>query len=616
MHKFLVVKEFNDRHIIKGDLMESMQSIRPSDLLNSIGYSPADNCENLKTALPWKSKMGGTVSRQIFQYQQFLDGISENFQVFGPLAIAANWQSQCLKAFVTEPVKTHARIAVRAGKEPDVYRDMNGWIYKNYARTLYDLCGYFMKDGKFDRKKAGEVSMSPEGRQLLRDYVQEFGQMEHQYNALGLTRLKAMKELLACLLVVITETPLDGSELPFIRKNKDGTDGMSFDAYLDENRFRLECLYNANAFDAKEYAERATHGRIGFSKYRIVPGSELHTVRLRHYTLPKGIKPNGNVLYMSTPLINRPELFDLAEGKSVVEGMHREGYDIYLVDYGEAGIDEANLGLDFFGKTVHDRYLKLIQARHPHGEISILGYCMGGALMMPYLARRAEEKKARGEEMDIKKIVMMAAPVRFDDDISGHGSMRAFIRQNYDAFLMKELFGAVNVPPQIIDFGMNEIQPGVHYTLLSGFYGRAIYPNAIEDSAPFLYWLTHGTRFPAKAHRDWLEHFFMGNELVEGTYRLPSSIPALDGKPVRMEALAEAEVTIFDYRGARDPIAPPGSCVASELWGLTKDCNLCITTDGLNRTIEKNIGHIFVVSKQLLAEFLQIVAAFLRGEKT
>jgi poly(3-hydroxyalkanoate) synthetase len=142
---------------------------------------------------------------------------------------------------------------------------------------------------------------------------------------------------------------------------------------------------------------------------------------------------------------------------------------------------------------------------------------------------------------------------------------------------------------------------------------RAIYLHAIEDSAPFLYWLTHGTKFPARAHREWISHLFLGNELVKGSYRLPSTVPELDGQPVDMEAPTRGGVVIFDYRGSRDPIAPPGSCVASQLWGTRADGNIQMTRGGLNRTFEKNIGHIFVVSKTLLAEYLKTVSDFLGG---
>lgn len=595
--------------------MNNGERIHPSHLLASMGITPADNRMGLKTAVPWKSLWGGAQTRALFQYQKFLDDVGNNPQLFGPFSVVAGMQGAFFKSAFTEPIRTHARITARAGKEPDIYRDMNGWIYKNYARSLHDLCGYFMNNGTFDRRKARHITTTPDGHRMLKEYVQEFAQMENNYNSIGMTRLHAMKEMLKCLLVVITETPLDGEDLPYMRKNADGTDGMTFEEYLAENRYRLECLHKANAFDPKEYSERATQGRIGRSEYRIVKGSDMHSVRLRHYLLPKGVKSNGRVLYMSTPLINKPELFDLDDGKSVVQGMLREGYIVYLVDYGECGPDDTNLGLDFFGKTVHDRYMEIIREKHPDAVIDVMGYCMGGTLMLPYLARRAEERLFRGEKMDICKLVLMASPVRFDDGESGHGQMRSFIRRNYDPDLMNDLYGSVNVPPHAIDFGMNEIQPGVHYTVLSGFYGRAIHPGAIEDSASFLYWLTHGTKFPARAHREWIEKFFLGNELVEGTYRLPSTVSELDGRPVDMEALYRGGVRIFDYRGSRDPIAPPGSCIAAELWGMRSNGNIRMTRGGMNRTIEKNIGHIFVVSKKLLAEYLTTVSDFLNEIK-
>jgi len=102
----------------------------------------------------------------------------------------------------------------------------------------------------------------------------------------------------------------------------------------------------------------------------------------------------------------------------------------------------------------------------------------------------------------------------------------------------------------------------------------------------------------------------LGNELVENKYVLSSTVPELDGKPVNMGALREAGVSIFCYRGTRDPIAPPGSCVSSELWGQV-DGNLSVQRGGLNRMIEKNVGHIFVVSSQLLAEYIDYVSKFL-----
>ncbi|HOC59680.1 MAG: alpha/beta hydrolase [Syntrophaceae bacterium] len=586
-----------------------IEKLTPDELLSVIGLSPADNIENLNSVMTWKSKLVGGQVRALFGYQRILNSLSKDVVLFGPWAIAAAWQSAFLDT-VLRPIKAGARLAVGASRNPDLIADMNGWIYKSYSRLLYTLTGFFIKDGKFNREKAHRICTTRKGKEYLKNYMEEFAQLEYAYNNVGLTRLKAMKELLKCLLVLITEQPFAGNGLPFARTDADGKLATSFEDYLAVNRLRFENLFTENAFDIKEYSERATGGKIGCSFYEYVEGSTIHRVRLRYYPLAEGVKSNSKIIYMATPLINKPELFDLASGKSVVEAMLKKGYKIYVVDHGDPGWEETELGLDFYGKTIPDFYIDMIQKRHPDHEIFVMSYCMGGTIILPYLARRAEERLAAGKAMDIRKIAMMASPTKFNDEDSGHGPIRSLIRRDYDPDLMKELFGAVNIPPQTIEAGMNEIQPGVQYTVVLGFYGRAEIMGSIQDSAPFLYWLTHGTRFPITAHIQWIQNIFLGNQVYEGTYCLPSDNPSLNGKPVNMDILKEAGVMIFDYKGLRDPIAPAGSCVAGATWGQVDDGNVRFTSANLNRTIEKNIGHIFVVSRKLLAEYLELVEAF------
>ena len=583
--------------------------ITPDELLSVIVFSPADNLEDLSTTIPWKSKLIGQQIRGLFNYQETLDMVKKDVWLFGPLAVAASWQSAVLDSMLRH-VKASARLAVGASRNPDAIADLNGWIYKSYSRLLYTLTGFFIKDGKFNREKAQMICTTPKGKEYLKNYMDEFAQLEQQYNNIGLSRLKAMKELLKCLLVVITEKPFVAEPLPFTKTNPDGTMRTSFEEYLAENRVRLENLYEANAFDIKEYSERATQGKIGCSRYEYVEGSLNHRVRLRYYPLVEGVRQNGKIIYMATPLINKPELFDLAPGKSVIEAMLKKGYIIYMVDHGDPGWEETELGLDFYGKTIPDFYLDIIKKRHPKDEIYVMAYCMGGTLILPYLARRAQERLAAGKPMDIRKIALMASPMKFDDESSGHNPIRTLIRRDYDPYLMKQLFGPVNIPPQVIEAGMNEIQPGVQHTVVLGFYGRAENKESIADSAPFLYWLTHGTKFPVSAHIQWIQNIFIGNQVYEGNYCLPSSNPEFDGKPVDMSALKKAGVRIFDYKGSRDPIAPAGSCIAGETWGCVNTGNVKVTCGGLNRVIEKNIGHIFVVSRKLLAEYLDLVEDF------
>lgn len=584
-------------------VQESVES--PGDLLSLVEERPGPFAESFSVSAPLLNKEASAwFMEKIFQYQEMLDYGARYSMFWWPFSGPVLWQQALFKTMVTDPIRKNVQVALRLRKDPDMFRETDNWVAEKYARLLYRLCSHVMTDDRFDAEKARQLSDTAKGQEVLRFFIGECSNLEKMYSAQGLTKLKAQKDLLRSILAVVTETSLDDADLPFMKRRPDGSAVATFQEYMEESRKRIENLYRVDAFDPKGYAERATRGQIGCSAFEVVDGSRMHSVSLRHYLLPEGVRPNGAVLYLSTPLINRPEIFDLAPGKSVIEGLLKEGYRIYMVDFGQPMPEQGQFGLDFYAKKVHDYYLNLIAIRHPRSEIHVVGYCMGGSLILPYLARRAEERLAADIPMDIRKVCLMATPVRFDDGQSGHGPMRAYIRKNYNEYIMTQLFGTGNVPPQVIDEGVSEIQPGVQYNVMTGFYERAADADAIADAAPFLYWLTHGTRFPARAHQEWLGKFFLGNELLEGRFRLPSSDPDLDGKPVDMDALRRAGVAIFDYRGSRDPIAPAGSCIASETWGRTGDGN---------RTVEKDIGHIFVVSRKLLSGFLSSVTEFLRG---
>lgn len=581
------------------------KGISPDELFEILSLSTAENAEGFDTVVHWKSLMAGGMVRQMFELRDILAELAKHPEDLGPMAVYAGIYSDIFTRLCIEPIKFQAQGAVRSLRDPDPFIEHNIWIETSYAGAIKDLCAHFMDGKKLNLEKASEFCRTDEGIDFLRQKMLEFAWLEYKYNSYGLSPLRALRELLEALIVMITGTPFKSKPVPFMKP------GMDFDAYLKEGISRFENLFNEDAFDIVRYCEEATGGKIGCTPHEFVEGSEMGCVRLRHYYLPDSIKPNGRVIYMASPLINKPELFDMADGKSVVQAMQMKGYDIYLVDPGNPGAMHTTLGLDFYGKEVHDRYFDLIKQRNAGQEILVMGYCMGGTLILPYLARRAEERLAQGLDMDIKKVALMASPVKFDDDSTGHGQMRDAIRKNYSRSVMNGLFDSVNIPPQVIEFGMNEIQPGVRYNVKKGFYERAMYDGAIRDAADFLYWLSHGTRFATRAHSEWIENIFLGNQIFEGKYILPSKNPDFHGKPVNMDMLRTAGVVIFDYRGDRDPISPPGSCVASQTWGASAGKGSHATTKGgLNRTIEKNVGHIFVVSKKLLADYIAEVSEF------
>jgi hypothetical protein len=78
------------------------------------------------------------------------------------------------------------------------------------------------------------------------------------------------------------------------------------------------------------------------------------------------------------------------------------------------------------------------------------------------------------------------------------------------------------------------------------------------------------------SNKPWPYSLYDSRKIYEGKYCLPSTNPDLNGEPVNMQILKDAGVRISCYSGKRDPIAPMGSCVASELWRQTGDGNVGI----------------------------------------
>ena len=569
--------------------------------------SSADNPSHLRGTKHWISEMNGLMLKQMLQVSHLQ---SEAFRPYGvPSSLFTGWAQPLIQA--TED-------SVAKDESPDMITRADQQLDSAYAEQLKTLVTHFTKevDGElsFNKETCSWACKTLQGQVWLMTQLNNFRLLEWQYHSRGQTHLTAMKNLLRSLFQVITGQTFSADEdQPYRKKNTEGQWRESDEDYLKACAQRLLELLKNDAFDLRNFALNSPYAKLGACQWETVSGSELYSVRLRHYPRPAGVKANGKTLYMASPMINRCELFDLAPEKSVIEGMLKLGYDLYLVDYGNPEADQSQLGLDFYGKTVHDTYLNLILERHPDQNIEVMAYCMGGTLFMPYLARRIEEAQITGKDVRIRQVVLMTTPVLFDDADSGHKPMRDVIRNDYDADVMQLFYGNCNVSPYAIESGMHTIQPGVEQTMLEGFYSRAHFPGAIKDSAPFLNWLHSGTRFPARAHREWIQKIFMDNQIWENQYCLPSELPELDGKPVNMDALNNADIALFDYAGLRDPIAPVGSCKTSERWGRKAE-NHQMVCGGLNRTIEKNIGHIFVVSHALLGEFLEAVTDFLADE--
>ena len=128
--------------------------------------------------------------------------------------------------------------------------------------------------------------------------------------------------------------------------------------------------------------------------------------RLYRYIAPEGIQYQTPILFIYA-LINKPYILDLIPGMSLIEHMVNQGFDVYLLDWGEFQWEDRHLSFtdlvyDYIARAV----AKVVQISGCD-QVSLAGYCMGGTITTIYAALFDTPK--------IRNILYLAAPIDFED---------------------------------------------------------------------------------------------------------------------------------------------------------------------------------------------------------
>ena len=111
-------------------------------------------------------------------------------------------------------------------------------------------------------------------------------------------------------------------------------------------------------------------------------------------------------IFLVLPLINRAYILDLRPGASFVEFLLSEGFDVFLIDWGTPGDEDRALDITTLVTRYLPRAAKAIQRASGTDEITVLGYCIGGALATCFAALHPEV---------VRNLVLLTAPIDFSD---------------------------------------------------------------------------------------------------------------------------------------------------------------------------------------------------------
>lgn len=235
-------------------------------------------------------------------------------------------------------------------------------------------------------------------------------------------------------------------------------------------------------------------------------------------------------------LINRPDIFDLTPGRSFVEFLLGEGFDVFLVDWGEPDDEDADMGLsEYVVDELPWAMRETLRESHAE-ELSLLGWCIGGTVSAMTASLSPEGDR-------IRNLALLTTPV----DTSEGLYTRWIARDSFDPSVITDAYPSV--PGPAIDFANKLMKPVTNYwttyrtlfeDILAGKDRRAAYQ-------PMAKWVSDNPPFPGRAYREWVQWMYKENRLVRGRVRLR-------GRRVDLGALDQSMLVVT---AGADHIAPP-----------------------------------------------------------
>jgi polyhydroxyalkanoate synthase len=234
-------------------------------------------------------------------------------------------------------------------------------------------------------------------------------------------------------------------------------------------------------------------------------------------------------------LINRPDIFDLRPGNSFVEFLLDEGFDVFLIDWGYPEEEDADMGLDNYVCDELSWGIREVLRASGQGELSLLGWCIGGTLCLLYGGLQAESP--------VRNMALLTTPV----DTRGSLYANWVGRDSFDVDYVADGYRAI--PGAAIDFANKMMKPVTNYWttyrrlwegVLDGEPRRAAYQAMAR-------WVADNPPFPARAYRDWITTMYKENGLVQGRMRLR-------GQRVDLSLIHQSLLVVT---AGADHIAPP-----------------------------------------------------------
>lgn len=244
----------------------------------------------------------------------------------------------------------------------------------------------------------------------------------------------------------------------------------------------------------------------------------------------------GPPLLIVFSLISRSYILDLTPGNSFVERLLAEGFDVYLLDWGEPDERDAQNRLDDYVDDFLPAGIRQVLRHSGAEEVSLLGYCFGGVLALLHAAHHPDAP--------LRSLSVMATPVDFGE----MGPTAALFTRG--GLEVDDVFdGNGNVPPEVVLQSFRSLRPTAEISRYVTLWDQLWNDDYVAAYQAMTSWSDDHIPFPGAAARQTVDMLVRQNGLLTDTLEI-------GGDRVH---LADITVPFLTVLACRDHIVPEGA---------------------------------------------------------
>jgi len=269
----------------------------------------------------------------------------------------------------------------------------------------------------------------------------------------------------------------------------------------------------------------------GAVEYEVI--REFGKVSLRYYRA-RG-QANATPVVLVPPLIKRPFILDLMPGKSVVENLVKQGFDVYMVDWIPPTAEDSWRGFDAYVNRDLHRAVQSVLSHNGADQVSLLGYCFGALLATMYTATHQDF---------VRNLITLTMPI----DTTHMPQPRV------KPELVEELLRAHgNVPASFVNIGMSSMAPLYQvFDKYVGMYRARERAGFAKMFHLFELWMNSDVPMAGQVFRELSNDLVQNNRLFKNEFKLGN----------QMVDLRNIKCPLMNVIGETDDVVPPACSIS------------------------------------------------------